>query len=74
MKERQLAENIMEALGSSLVNTDDVTIGGGIADRYLKMLTKAGKNIVEYNYCIESIHHYVVCAGYKNGKFMYVLS
>ena len=28
MKERQLAENIMEALGSSLVNTDDVTIGG----------------------------------------------
>lgn len=75
MEERELAENIMKTLGSSLVNIDDVTLGGGnIADRYLKMLTKAGHNIMEYNNCFEAIHHYVVCAGYENGKLVYVLS
>lgn len=74
MEERQLAENVMKVLGTSLVDSKDVLLGGNtIADRYLERLTKAGYNIMKYIDCIDAIRHYVICAGYENGKFVYVL-
>lgn len=75
MEERQIAENIMKALGNSLVNKDDVTLGGSqIAERYKSNLAKAGYDLMKYDDCINALHHYVVCAGYDKGKFVYVLS
>lgn len=75
MEERQLAKNIMNVLGNCLVNITDITLGGGeIADRYLEKLAKAKYDIAEYNDCIEAIRHYVISAGYQNGKFVFMLS
>lgn len=73
MEERNLAENIMKALGSILVDSNDVLLGGNtIADRYLARI--ANGNIMKYVDCIDAIRHYVICAGYENDKFVYVLS
>ncbi len=43
MEEKQLAENIMKQVGSSLVNEKESLLPGStIADRYLERLSKAG--------------------------------
>lgn len=75
MKEKQLAENIMKTVGSSLVNKDDVTLPGNtIAERYHEMLITAEFENSYILECTMAIRHYVVCAGYWEGKFEYRIS
>lgn len=75
MEEKQLAENIMKTIGSSLVNEDDLTVSGSkIAERYMEMIVKAGYDIFKYENCRLAILHYVICAGYREGKFEYRIS
>lgn len=75
MGERQLAENIIKAVGSSLVNESDPTLSGNqIAERYKSALAQSGYNILEYDNCIRALQHFVYCAGYKEGAFEYYLS
>lgn len=75
MDEKILAGNIMKTIGSSLVNEDEVLLGSDkIAERYTANLVKAGYNLMDYDDCINAIHHYVICAGYENKKFVFVLS
>lgn len=69
MDEKQLAENIMKTVGSSLVSKEDYTLPGSkIAERYLEMLLKDGYDLSHFLDCILAIQHYVICAGYWEDK------
>ncbi len=75
MDEKQLAENIMKTVGSSLVSKEDYTLPGSkIAERYLEMLLKDGYDLSHFLDCILAIQHYVICAGYWEDKFEYRIS
>lgn len=75
MEEKQLAENIMKQVGSSLVNEEESLLPGGrIADRYLERLSKAGYDISRFFDCADTIRHYVICAGYVDGNFEFRIS
>lgn len=75
MEERQLAENIIKTVGSSLFSESDYTLSGNqIAERYKLALSQSGYNILEYDDCIRALQHFVYCAGYKEGVFEYYLS
>lgn len=75
MKEKQLAENIMKTVGSSLLNKDDVTLSGlTISERYHEMLFKAGHDPRQIEIGKQAIRHYVICAAYVEGKFEYHIS
>jgi len=70
MEERELAENIMKTVGSSLIREGDVTVSGlTIAERYQEMLTKAGYNPSLIINGTQAIRHYIICAAYVDGKF-----
>lgn len=75
MEEKQLAENIMKQVGSSLVNEEESLLPGSrIADRYLESLSKAGYDISRFFDCADAIRHYVICAGYVDGNFEFRIS
>ena len=75
MEEKQLAENIMKQVGSSLVNEKESLLPGStIADRYLERLSKAGYDISRFFDCADAIRHYVICAGNVDGNFDFRIS
>lgn len=75
MEEKQLAENIMKQLGNSLVGDKEPLLPGNVvADRYLERLSKAGYDISRFFDCVEAIRHYLICAGYVDGKFEFRIS
>lgn len=75
MEEKQLAENIMKQAGSGLMGKSEPLLPGSmIADRYLERLSKAGYDISRFFDCADAIRHYVICAGYVDGKFEFRIS
>ena len=75
MEEKQLAENIMKQTGSSLMGESEPLLPGSmVADRYLERLSRAGYDISRFFDCADAIRHYVICAGYVEGKFEFRIS
>lgn len=77
MKERDLAERIMQDRGQIYVDkSDGITLGAlQLADFHQEHCFKIGKSIFATDVECQAIKHWVECAGYRNdGKFVYMLT